>query len=365
MLESGADLERDAAAAQGGGARRAAGGALRDPRALVRVGPRAVRQRAAPLRRRPHRRRRARGRARDRPGDRARPRRADRGLPHRPGGPRERAQARRRAACVGADRRRAAPTASCRCATTAPASSSTRRRRRRGCATCASARSRSAARSRCARRPVAARARGRAPRRKTARVLVPPRIHEDECDSTQQLLDPSMPECVDRDDAAIRPAAAVVCGRSWDDAPGRSLLCSVLLKPPAARHPAELTLVGALAVAETIEAALGRAAAIKWPNDVLVDGPQGLGRARRPARRRGRARARRQRQPERRANCPPTHALPAASLRTLDGQVRDVDALARGAPTRAARRLRDVARRRPRARCIRASPSATSCAGAK
>src|SRR5690348_6881982 len=61
-------------------------------------------------------------------------------------------------------------------------------------------------------------------------------------------------------------------GRTWVDEPGSSLLLSVLLKPPAGRNPAELTLVAGLAVAQVVERVLGRAAQIKWPNDVLVDG---------------------------------------------------------------------------------------------
>jgi BirA family transcriptional regulator, biotin operon repressor / biotin---[acetyl-CoA-carboxylase] ligase len=58
-------------------------------------------------------------------------------------------------------------------------------------------------------------------------------------------------------------------GRAWLDEPGRGLLFSVALypPPPVARWP-ELTLVAARAVAD----ALGPAAAIKHPNDVLVGG---------------------------------------------------------------------------------------------
>ncbi|HEY3962485.1 MAG TPA: hypothetical protein VGL84_08145, partial [Gaiellaceae bacterium] len=94
-------------------------------------------------------------------------------------------------------------------------------------------------------------------------MLGEPRIHEDECESTQQLLDPSLPE------GAIATTGHQTggrgrLGRNWQDTPGRSLLCSVLLRPPPERRAAELTLVGALAVAETIERALGRGAQIKW-----------------------------------------------------------------------------------------------------
>jgi len=58
-------------------------------------------------------------------------------------------------------------------------------------------------------------------------------------------------------------------GRVWVDEPGTGLTFSVALHPPppVARWP-ELTIVAARAVA----AAVGPAAAIKEPNDVLVDG---------------------------------------------------------------------------------------------
>jgi BirA family transcriptional regulator, biotin operon repressor / biotin---[acetyl-CoA-carboxylase] ligase len=58
-------------------------------------------------------------------------------------------------------------------------------------------------------------------------------------------------------------------GRIWVDEPGSGLALSVALRPPPpmARWP-ELTLVAAEAVA----GAIGPAATIKEPNDVLVDG---------------------------------------------------------------------------------------------
>jgi BirA family biotin operon repressor/biotin-[acetyl-CoA-carboxylase] ligase len=60
-------------------------------------------------------------------------------------------------------------------------------------------------------------------------------------------------------------------GHEWWDAPGESLLVSVLLRPscrPAAVP--QLSLVGGLAVAEALAAA-GVTARIRWPNDLLVD----------------------------------------------------------------------------------------------
>lgn len=63
-------------------------------------------------------------------------------------------------------------------------------------------------------------------------------------------------------------------GRRWMSPPYRGLWFSVLLRPvtvPVERWP-ELTFCAALAVAEAAELSTGRAARIKWPNDVLVEG---------------------------------------------------------------------------------------------
>ncbi|MGI9112511.1 MAG: biotin--[acetyl-CoA-carboxylase] ligase [Gaiellaceae bacterium] len=59
-------------------------------------------------------------------------------------------------------------------------------------------------------------------------------------------------------------------GRSWVEAPGTSMMVSVLLRPPPERRAQELSLVAAVAVALAIEDATGLAAQIKWPNDVLL-----------------------------------------------------------------------------------------------
>jgi BirA family biotin operon repressor/biotin-[acetyl-CoA-carboxylase] ligase len=53
-------------------------------------------------------------------------------------------------------------------------------------------------------------------------------------------------------------------GRTWAAAPGRALLCSVVVRDP----PALLPLVTGVAVAEVV----GPDAGLKWPNDVLVSG---------------------------------------------------------------------------------------------
>jgi BirA family transcriptional regulator, biotin operon repressor / biotin---[acetyl-CoA-carboxylase] ligase len=70
-------------------------------------------------------------------------------------------------------------------------------------------------------------------------------------------------------------------GRPWTAPSRSSILISVLLFPPratdaigpeAGADPAWLTALGAVATAEVVSAWIGREAAIKWPNDVRVDG---------------------------------------------------------------------------------------------
>jgi len=61
-------------------------------------------------------------------------------------------------------------------------------------------------------------------------------------------------------------------GRRWSAPAGRALLASLVLREP----PELLPLLAAVAVADAVAAALperaGDAVAIKWPNDVLLDG---------------------------------------------------------------------------------------------
>jgi BirA family biotin operon repressor/biotin-[acetyl-CoA-carboxylase] ligase len=105
-------------------------------------------------------------------------------------------------------------------------------------------------------------------------VIGEPRTHVDECESTQLLLGPDDPE------GAIattdhQTAGRGRLGRRWLEAPGTSVMVSVLLRPPAERRAPELSLVAAVAVALALEDVTGggRASAqIKWPNDVLLQG---------------------------------------------------------------------------------------------
>ncbi len=98
-----------------------------------------------------------------------------------------------------------------------------------------------------------------------------PYLYVAECRSTQELL---------RDTALPEGAVAVAehqtagrgrLGRTWEDAAGSSLLCSVLLRPRGGVLP-QLSLVAALATAEAVEELTRQEAKVKWPNDVLVDG---------------------------------------------------------------------------------------------
>jgi len=57
-------------------------------------------------------------------------------------------------------------------------------------------------------------------------------------------------------------------GRRWSAPAGTSLLSSVILRDP----PPLLPLAAGIAVAETAEAAGAARAAVKWPNDVLLEG---------------------------------------------------------------------------------------------
>jgi BirA family biotin operon repressor/biotin-[acetyl-CoA-carboxylase] ligase len=97
-----------------------------------------------------------------------------------------------------------------------------------------------------------------------------PYRYEASCESTQRLLDADAPEgAVAACDE--QTAGRGRLGREWVAPAGRALLVSILLRPPPDRRLAELSLVGGIAVALTVESALGLSAQIKWPNDVMVN----------------------------------------------------------------------------------------------
>jgi BirA family biotin operon repressor/biotin-[acetyl-CoA-carboxylase] ligase len=98
-----------------------------------------------------------------------------------------------------------------------------------------------------------------------------PYVYQAECESTQLLIAPDAAEGT----IAVceyQSAGRGRLGRRWEAPAGTPVHCSIALHPPVGRGPQELTLVGALAVAEAVEAATSLAVEIKWPNDVLLDG---------------------------------------------------------------------------------------------
>jgi BirA family biotin operon repressor/biotin-[acetyl-CoA-carboxylase] ligase len=60
-------------------------------------------------------------------------------------------------------------------------------------------------------------------------------------------------------------------GDAWHDAPGLSLLVTLILKPAEPRHLPRLAMIAALAVIDAIAEVGGACAVIKWPNDVLIN----------------------------------------------------------------------------------------------
>jgi len=67
-------------------------------------------------------------------------------------------------------------------------------------------------------------------------------------------------------------------GRTWADTPGAGLLLSLILRPTlAAESLGMVPLAAGVAVAEAVEEVAGLAPALKWPNDVLVDGRKAAG----------------------------------------------------------------------------------------
>jgi BirA family transcriptional regulator, biotin operon repressor / biotin---[acetyl-CoA-carboxylase] ligase len=148
-----------------------------------------------------------------------------------------------------------------------------------------------------------------------------PRTHVEETESTQLLLGPADPE------GAIattdhQTGGRGRRGRTWVEAPGTAVLVSVLLRPPPERPAPQLSLVGGLAAALAVEEATWLAAQIKWPNDVLVNRRKvagvlaeardgvvilGIGLNVNQAR----------------EQLPADARVAAASLRTVDGRVRD------------------------------------------
>jgi BirA family transcriptional regulator, biotin operon repressor / biotin---[acetyl-CoA-carboxylase] ligase len=96
-----------------------------------------------------------------------------------------------------------------------------------------------------------------------------PRVEVESCESTQELLDASMPEGAVAV-AGHQTAGRGRLGRTWEAPAGSALLMSVLLKPSAGRELPQLALVAGAAVADALELLTGLTVQIKWPNDVML-----------------------------------------------------------------------------------------------
>lgn len=96
-----------------------------------------------------------------------------------------------------------------------------------------------------------------------------PRLDVGSCESTQALVDTSLPEGA-LVVADHQRAGRGRLGRSWEAPAGTALLCSLLLRPPPERHAPELSLVAGVAVADMVERETGLSTQIKWPNDVML-----------------------------------------------------------------------------------------------
>jgi BirA family biotin operon repressor/biotin-[acetyl-CoA-carboxylase] ligase len=97
-----------------------------------------------------------------------------------------------------------------------------------------------------------------------------PYRYVEEAETTQALLGP------DDQEGAVAVAEHQTAGRGrlgrrWVAPPCTAITASVLLRPPAGAPIQQLSLVGGLAVAESVEDALQLSAQLKWPNDVMID----------------------------------------------------------------------------------------------
>lgn len=63
-------------------------------------------------------------------------------------------------------------------------------------------------------------------------------------------------------------------GRTWTAPPGASLLCTILLRPPASVAPL-VTFAVAVAAADAVESVAGFRPGLKWPNDLVVEDEDG------------------------------------------------------------------------------------------
>ncbi|MBC8329041.1 MAG: biotin--[acetyl-CoA-carboxylase] ligase [Planctomycetes bacterium] len=105
----------------------------------------------------------------------------------------------------------------------------------------------------------------------------------EECASTSDLLRQRIAETgTEANHGLLLIAERQTGGRGraardwWSGPPGRNLAFSLCVQPPVEPYEAA-GLLAACALATAVEACCGREAALKWPNDVLVDGAKVAG----------------------------------------------------------------------------------------
>lgn len=111
-----------------------------------------------------------------------------------------------------------------------------------------------------------------------------PYVWRESCSSTQLLVgggDPEGAVALTEEQTAGRGRL----GRIWETPPGRAILFTTVLHPPAGRPAPQISIAAGLAVARVVEAAAvdgasgatAPAVRLKWPNDVMLDGRKTCG----------------------------------------------------------------------------------------
>ena len=159
------------------------------------------------------------------------------------------------------------------------------------------------------------------------RTLGEPRLDVESCESTQALVDTTLPEGA-LVVADYQTAGRGRLGRTWEAPPGTAILCSILLKPTTDRPVPQLSLLGGIAAAEAVDEALQfwRSAQIKWPNDVMVNRRKVAG-VLADAREGAIVLGIGINVNQTRDQLPAEASQPAASLRTTDGRTHDREAI--------------------------------------
>jgi BirA family biotin operon repressor/biotin-[acetyl-CoA-carboxylase] ligase len=151
-----------------------------------------------------------------------------------------------------------------------------------------------------------------------------PFVYVESCERPQPL-EPSLEEGAVVVCEEVAPGSALPVA-AWEAPAGTALLCTAVLRPSADRPLPQLSLVGVVALADAVELALGLAAQIKWPNDVMVNRRK-VGSVHVEAQDERAALGVALNVNQTREQLPQDVRIAPASLRTIDGQCHDRAAL--------------------------------------